>query len=121
LNLVTIAVMHQAAFLPIAAMTLVAFPRHRQRSPLLDIKSGAARDGEQIHCVRDKGAGFDMTHADRLLDGVNCNDASADFPGAGIGLATVKRIIQRNGGRVWATAALDVGAADYFTLGPEAA
>ncbi len=107
-----------ARLLTIAVQNLLEnawkFTRNKEQAEI--VFDAINRGEETVYCLCDNGVGFDMAHAAKLFNPFERLHKQAEFPGTGIGLATVQRIILRHGGRIWAESALGKGACFYFTL-----
>jgi PAS domain S-box-containing protein len=84
--------------------------------PFVEVGSAGEEDGQRVFFVGDNGAGFDPAHAHRLFKPFHRLHAADEFPGTGLGLAVVHKVVQLHGGRVWAQAGPDGGATFFFTL-----
>ena len=90
----------------------------KQAMACIEVGTLTADSSETVYFVKDNGVGFDMAHAAKLFATFERLHTLADFPGYGIGLATVKKIIAQHGGRIWAQGDENQGATFFFTLGP---
>jgi PAS domain S-box-containing protein len=96
--------------------------KYSSRRELARIEFGVGeKDGRPVYFVRDNGAGFDMAYAHKLFGAFQRLHSAAEFPGSGIGLATVARAIHRHGGDVWAEGGMGEGATFHFSLASEPA
>lgn len=92
--------------------------KYSSKQPAASIEVGIQHGERPVYFVKDNGAGFDMQHVDRLFTPFERLHTQTQFPGTGVGLTTVQRIIHKHGGEIWAQASVDKGATFFFTLAP---